>query len=560
MATTDLMIGIGAEYKGKAAFNKADKDILGLGKGVKNLAKAYIGLQGAQKAFRFGQASLKAFVADDKAARQLTQTVKNLGLSYEATNVASFIAGLEKTYHVADDLLRPAFSRLIQVTQSYTKSKEIMTTALNAAAGAGVDLGTAVNDLSQAYVGNLKGLKKYNLGLTNAELATMSFQQIQDKLNATFTGQASLAAETYAGKMDALAIASGNAKEIIGKGLVDAIGDAFGGGEISKATTQIEKMAGVIADIVAGLGTITGFLAQTSKISGLGLIGALANKRSTLASKDTPFDPRTGNMPDLTPAGMKAIMLRKKADAEAAKRQKELASLAQKQVKALKDQTALTKAKAVLDKSSAVLNMDLIQNTAALMGKVTADETLRLKLQQAILLGNTTEAGNLAQQLLSSQIAAMKLSSSNPLGGFTDALQAALAALQQIRKELELLGAPKVPIPKAFIPPVIPSVTPSVTPLGTDANNPLGLTSFYGTTGFGQPFLPSIYPTAMPTMPSYVDDFTRRDSTTGAMNIVVSIDPSAAQYGIGVASVNNSANGNKNNYSTIQSFAGGLGL
>jgi hypothetical protein len=117
MATTDLMIGIGAEYKGKAAFNKADKDILGLGKGVKNLAKAYIGLQGAQKAFRFGQASLKAFVADDKAARQLTQTVNNLGLSYEATNVANFIAGLEQTYHVADDLLRPAFSRLIQVTQ-----------------------------------------------------------------------------------------------------------------------------------------------------------------------------------------------------------------------------------------------------------------------------------------------------------------------------------------------------------------------------------------------------------------------------------------------------------
>jgi hypothetical protein len=61
-------------------------------------------------------------------------------------------------------------------------------------------------------------------------------------------------------------------------------------------------------------------------------------------------------------------------------------------------------------------------------------------------------------------------------------------------------------------------------------------------------------------MPSYVDDFTRRNPATGAMNIVVSIDPSAAQYGIGVASVNNSANGNKNNYSTIQSFAGGLGL
>jgi hypothetical protein len=135
-----------------------------------------------------------------------------------------------------------------------------MRTALNAAAGAGVGLDTAVTDLSQAYVGNLKGLKKYNLGLTNAELATMSFQQIQDKLNQTFTGQAALAADTYAGKMDALTIASGNAKEIIGKGLTDAITSAFGGGDIDKATTNIEKMGQVVADIIAGLGTMIGFL------------------------------------------------------------------------------------------------------------------------------------------------------------------------------------------------------------------------------------------------------------------------------------------------------------
>jgi hypothetical protein len=61
MATTDLMVGIGAEYKGRAAFNKANKDILGLQKGVKTLAKAYIGLAGAQKAYRYSLASVKAF-------------------------------------------------------------------------------------------------------------------------------------------------------------------------------------------------------------------------------------------------------------------------------------------------------------------------------------------------------------------------------------------------------------------------------------------------------------------------------------------------------------------
>jgi hypothetical protein len=525
MATTDLMIGIGAEYKGKAAFKKADKDILGLSAGIKTLAKAYIGLAGAQKAFRYSTASIKAFAQDDAAVKTLSKTLDNLGLAYEQTNVENFIAGLESTFHVADDLLRPAFSKLVQVTQSYTKSKELLTVALNASAGAGVDLSTTISDLSAAYVGNLKGLKKYNLGLTNAELATKSFAEIQALLNKTFAGQASLAADTYAKKLDALTIASGNAKEIIGQGLVDAISTAFGNGDIEKATKNIEAMAGGIAEIVRGLGDV-------ARLSGFSLLsnvfGALADKRNALATKDRKFDPRTGNMPDLTPAGLKIIMARKKADADAAKRQKELASLAQKQVKALKDQTALTKAKAVLDKSSAVLNMDLIQNTAALMGKVTADETLRLKLQQAILLGNSEQAGNLAQQLLSSQIAAMKLSSSNPLGGFTDSLLAALKALQQIRTELASLGAAKVPVPVL-----------------TNPSNVAGyVDAFARGPGTANSFNDVYSSSAM----DYQDAFARPNAANSMTNVVVSIDPSAAQYGISAAVVANAANGNSNNF------------
>jgi hypothetical protein len=531
MATTDLMIGIGAEYKGKPAFNKANKDVLGLGKGVQNLAKAYIGLQGAQKAFRYGQQSLKAFVADDKAARQLAQTVSNLGLAYEATNVENFIQGLEKTYAVADDLLRPAMAKLIQVTQSYTKSKEIMTTALNAAAGAGVDLGTAVTDLSQAYVGNLRGLRKYNLGLTQAELATKSFQEIQDLLNKTFTGQASLAAETYAGKMAALTIAAGNAQEIIGKGLVDAISNAFGNGDIDKATTQIESMAQAVADIVAGLGTMTNWYSKLFKItSGLGLFDALAGKRNELKVKDTPYDPMSGNMPDMSPAALKNIMARQKADKEAAKRQKELAALAQKQTKAVKEQTALAKAKAVLDKANAVFNLDLIQNTAALQGKITDDETLRLKLQREILLGNADASAKLAQELLSVQIAAMMAASVDPFGNYAKSALEAMKALQEVRNGLAALGTARI-------------VT-GAEQLSIDAAEA-------ERDAYNSDF-------ASLDTQGYRDDIFSRNKTTGAINVVVSMDPMAAAAGVTTAVIDNAANGNSNSYSPIFSWAGGF--
>jgi hypothetical protein len=547
MATTDLMIGIGAEYKGKAAFGKANKDVLGLTAGIKSLAKAYIGLAGAQKAFRYATQSIKAFAEDDAAIQKLSRTLDNLGFAYEQTNVEEFIGGLERTYHVADDLLRPAFSKLVQVTQSYTKSKQLLTAALNASAGAGVDLSTTVSDLSQAYVGNLKGLKKYNLGLTNAELSTMTFEQILSKLNSTFSGQASLAADTYAGKLNALAIASGNAKEIIGKGLVDAIGTAFGNGDIERATKNIEAMAASVADMVRGLGDV-------ARLSGFNLLanvfGALRNKRNELATKDRVYDPRSGNMPDMSPAAMKIIQARKKADADAAKRQKELAALAQKQTKAIKEQTALQKAKAVIDKASAVMNMDLIQNTAALMGKVTEDETLRLKLQQAILLGNADAASKLSQELLTTQINAIILANIDPFGSFTSGAAAALKAMIELRNEMGTLTTPVLTRGEQLL-------AEDFLAAIQDQNDKSFDEAFEETKNF----LDSLRNQPIGNMDlNYQDAFSRPNAGSGftPTELRIFIDPTAAQYGIGVASVNNSANGNNNNYSTIQSFAGGM--
>jgi hypothetical protein len=156
-------------------------------------------------------------------------------------------------------------------------------------------------------------------------------------------------------------------------------------------------------------------------------------------------------------------------------------------------------------------------------------------LQQAILLGNASEAGNLAQELLASQIAAMKLSSTNPLGGFTDALLAALKGVRDLRDELALLGAPKVAVPSMLTPSQL----------------------------LEQDYLAALADAVDPRFAAldsmrYQDDFTRRDKTTGALNVVISMDPMAAAAGVAAAVIDNSANGNSNNYSPIFSWAGGF--
>jgi hypothetical protein len=413
-----------------------------------------------------------------------------------------------------------------------------LTLALNASAGAGVDLNTTVNDLTQAYVGNTRGLNKYKLGLTKAELAGKSFDELQQVIAKRFAGQASLAAETYAGKIDALNIAAGNAKETIGQGLVDALQNITGKDQgINDATTAIDNMAASTKLAIVEVSKLIGKLSQPA-------LGALLQAKGRAASgKSNPlfdflygkapgvgvggaYNPMSGNTPSLSAQGIKDIKERAKQDKESAKRQTEIAKLAKAAAKAEKERLAIAKAKKIIDKASMLFNMDLIQNTAALMGKVTEDETLRLKTQQAILLGNSDAAGGLAQQLLNAQEAAMKLSRVDPLGGWSDSFAAALKALQQLRTELGSLGIKPTPF-------FWQGNTTDPTEAGY--TDPLGI---------GVPPVDYGYD-------SMNTSFDYGRGNVPDMNVNITMNPDAAKLFITDVVVGNTANGNSNQLSRV---------
>jgi hypothetical protein len=115
----------------------------------------------------------------------------------------------------------------------------------------------------------------------------------------------------------------------------------------------------------------------------------------------------------------------------------------------------------------------------------------------------------------------MRLSSTNPLGGFTDSLKAALAALQQLRKELELLGAAKVPVPS------------------------MAQTAPTSVAGPGAPF------TSIGAEGQRV--FTPWDPGTGkqTVNVNLNMNPEAAKLFITDVVVGNTANGNQNQLSRV---------
>lgn len=251
MSAADIAINIAAQFTGKNAFQKADSATAKLQKSVKTLGRSLGVALGTAAIVNFGKQSVKAFAADDNAARSLAKTLENLGLNtgYAGAELNGYISRLEKQTGVLDDELRPAMDRLLRATGSVTDSQKLLGLALDISAGTGKDLTAVSQGLQKAYLGNNASLGRLGVGLTKAELNSSTFLEIQTKLTTLFAGQAKDAADSFQGSLNKLTVASNNAKEAIGKGLVEAIATLTGGGgSIDGATGVIDKMASGIAE------------------------------------------------------------------------------------------------------------------------------------------------------------------------------------------------------------------------------------------------------------------------------------------------------------------------
>ena len=455
----DLRIDLAAEFKGKKAFKEADDAVSGLDKAVGKLGKQIAGVFAAQKLYAYGKASVKAFTQDQVAATRLATAVDNLGLSFSQTRVADFISNLEKTSGILDDSLRPAFQALLTTTGSLTKSQELLNNAIQISRASGVDLATVSQDLANGYIGITKGLKKYNTGLTQAELKSKSFNEVLGIMLAKSAGAAEAYLTTTSYKLDVLNVAAANAQETIGKGLVDAFAKIAGGKDAKDAAVAIDNIAKAVSKLIVAFGTAIGAIekfrkAYTNFLAGGNVDELLANKPTTTNRSSSP-------------AGTyKRIKQQKEAEAAAAKRAKELAALQSKQVKASKALTAEQKKQAALKKAGTVFDLEQIQLVAALKGKLSEDEKLRVEAQLALLNGNVEVAKKLTDQILAAQ------DSSGNLAKFLAALPDARNPFQYLDAYLSFLANKAAAIVTNNTVPTAPNGNTQVAPTIPDTNVP----------------------------------------------------------------------------------------
>jgi hypothetical protein len=241
---------------------------------------------------------VKAAIEDEAAQLRLANALRAATGATDAQIKATedMILKTSLATGVADDQLRPALQRLAVSTKDTEEAQKLLTLALDISKASGKDLEQVANALGRAQDGNVTSLGRLGLGLSKAELSTLSFTEVQAKLAELYGGAAATNAETFQGKIDRLTVAFDEAKESLGSALLPFveqfitflndkgiptlngfIAGLTGDAGLNAALTQTQQGAASFGRTIASIsGIISGFI--TFLREAIGLVVSLANE------------------------------------------------------------------------------------------------------------------------------------------------------------------------------------------------------------------------------------------------------------------------------------------
>ena len=234
--------------------NKADTEVATFGDKVSDFGKnavlafAAAGAAAVAYAGKLAIDGVKSAIEDAAAQEKLALTLKNVtgATDKQISATEDYITATSLAFGVTDDDLRPSLERLARATGDVEKAQKLQTVAIDVAAGSGKSLEAVTNAMAKAAEGNTAALSKLGIGLTSAQLKTMSMDEITAKLASTFENQASTKADTFQGKLTRLQIAFDEGKETVGSYILDAI--------TPMVNTIVNNVIPAIQDFTSNLG------------------------------------------------------------------------------------------------------------------------------------------------------------------------------------------------------------------------------------------------------------------------------------------------------------------
>jgi hypothetical protein len=237
MASRTLTLSLAADIDNlQKGLKKADNEVESFGDRVNKFGKAaalaFAAAAAAAAAYATKLAidGVKSAIADEQAQLKLASALQTATGATNAQIKATedYISKTQLAVGVSDDELRPSIQRLAVATGSAQKAQSLMNLALDVSKGTGKPLEQVVEALSKSYEGQSRKLGALGIGLTAAELKTMSFQEQQQKLTDLYGGAAARNADTFQGRIDRLTQAFNEGKEAVGVALLPIIEKLIG--------------------------------------------------------------------------------------------------------------------------------------------------------------------------------------------------------------------------------------------------------------------------------------------------------------------------------------------
>jgi hypothetical protein len=455
---TQINVDIVTQYKGAQHLKTAQKDFNAIDQTLKKLGNTLAGVFAVQKLVAFGRAAADAFAADQKSAALLANTLSNLGQSFADVPVEKFITNLSELNGIAKTDLRNAFDTLVRSTGNASKAQELLSLGLDVSAGTGKDLSLVSTALSKAYAGNFSAISKLGAGITAAELKAKDFTAIQKHLASVFAGDASTAADTFAGKMARLKTSFEEFKITIGSGIADAFANLANNTDLSQFQKTMDTVANDVANILRGIGSLGAVFASIKLPSWLtalidptnfGILGFLKQRgeQSKAAADAAAAAARLKVAQGPYKEGYTSTTDHQKymaAQAQILAAKKAQLAVDNAAKKAAADKLALERASLSLKLAGQTTDMQNIEIQAALQRGQTEQVTNVLLLQRAIINGNADQANILSQEVLKANGLVMDVNGNisslanakNPFADWPPATQAAMDQLKAIQDAL----------------------------------------------------------------------------------------------------------------------------
>jgi hypothetical protein len=186
----------------------------------KKAALAFAAVGAAATAFAVS--AVKAAAEDEKSRKSLEQTIRSNTKATEAqiAGLDDYITKQSIATATTDDVLRPAFARLVRSTNDVTKAQDLLSLSQEIATATGKPLETVANALGRSFDGQNTALGKLGLGIDAATLKTKSHDEIMQILRGTYKGFIDNEATNAEFKIRQLEIALDETKEQIGTALL----------------------------------------------------------------------------------------------------------------------------------------------------------------------------------------------------------------------------------------------------------------------------------------------------------------------------------------------------